>query len=115
MILPHVDEIRWGLDQPEPEPRPATPKQRPPAATRSRASLVAWWQWRYACLNAECSRLEALLVQALCESQSYRELGQVVLEQLWNMTQKADQQRRTITRLREELQTAPNSKNGASV
>ncbi len=106
--------VRGALDQPEPAPRPAPSKQ-PPTATGSRADLVAWWQWRYASLNAECSRLEALLVQALCESQSYRELGQVGLEQLWNLTQKADQQRRTITRLREELQTAPNSKNGASV
>jgi hypothetical protein len=56
VILPHVDDIRWGLDQPKPKASNLTAPT-PPPADRSRANLVAWWQWRYTCLNAECARL----------------------------------------------------------
>ena len=100
-----VDQIRWTLGEPEPAPSgPSTPKPAP-TVTNSRASLVQWWQWRYASLNAECSRLENVAVQSLCEAQFYREIGQVALEQSHDLTQKADRQRETIGRLRRELKT----------
>jgi len=58
VAIPHVGDIRWKLDQPEPTTRLALPKPARPTADRSRANLVAWWQWRYACLNAEYARLQ---------------------------------------------------------
>ena len=45
-------------------------------------------------------------MQALCEAQSYREIGQVALERWHELTQEVARHRQTITRLREELKTA---------
>ena len=103
MTALRADEIRWSLAGPEPEPRhPAEHIAPPPRLTASRADLVAWWRWRYAALEAEQTRTANLLVQALGEAQSYRQVSQSALDALHDLTQTTRRQSQMIVRLRDE-------------
>ena len=98
-----AEDIRWSFDEPEPalchQPAPALPQ----GLKASRADLVTWWRWRYAALEAEHARVGELLVQALSEAQSYRQVSQAALDALHDLTDMTRRQRQTIARVRDEI------------
>ena len=75
----------------------------PTGLTTSRADLVTWWRWRYSTLAAEGARQAELLVEALTDAQSYRQVLQATLDSLHDLTTTVDRQRQTIARLHAEL------------
>ena len=98
------DEIRWSIEPDSPMPCPVVPGVVPPSGlTASRADLVTWWRWRYAVLKAENDQKEALLVRAITEAQSYREVLRAALVALNDATKTTRRQRETIARSRDEV------------
>ena len=93
------------MTEPEPAPCHVVEGVSPPpqGLTGSRADLVTWWRWRYSMLGGERARLAALLVQALGEAQSYRQVSQSALDTLHDLTDTTHRQCLTIGHLRDEI------------
>jgi len=104
-----IDAVHWALDA----RRAVTPGDRqtpkPPAPTTTRANLAAHWQWRYSRLEDDCNHTYDLLIQALADVQSYREMTHVLLDALHNANKLAKRHRDTMNRLRKERQEGQKS------
>ena len=81
----------------------------PPAPTTTRADLAAHWQWRYSRLENDCNHTYDLLIQALADVQSYREMTHALLDALHNANKLAKRHRDTMNRLRKERQEGQKS------
>ena len=81
-VMPRANEMTWTLaDSTQPAASHVAEDVGPPSGlTASRADLVTWWRWRYAAIEADNARMNDRLVQALGESQAYREMLQVALD-----------------------------------
>ena len=101
----HVGEIRWTLDESEPEPRPdaADVGPPPPVGSNSRTDVVAHWRWRFAALKAKNARVSDQLEQVLGEAQGYRQVSRAALDGLERLTRTTRRQSQTIERLIGEL------------
>ncbi len=99
-----ADEIRWSLDDPEqPAACHLAEDVCPPSGlTASRADLVIWWRWRFSTLEAENARVGDLLVQALGESQGYRQVSQAAVDALHEQGRRHDRLCDQHNRLRAE-------------
>ncbi len=103
-VMLRADEIRWSLaDADQPAACHVAEDVSPPSGlTASRADLVIWWRWRYAVLEAENARVGDLLVQALGESQGYRQVSRAAVDALHEQGRRHDRLCDQHNRLRAE-------------